>query len=256
MEKRTFAEAHIAATLHTTASDYARFMAAAMKGTGLTSEPASAFLTPQVEVAPGVTWSLGVGLQDDARGQAFWQWGHWFGSRAYMIAYPESGNGLVFLANGDAGLSILDAVLGTVLGPTSPGAAWQAYEQFDSPARRARLELVRIFTDAGVDAGIARMLQLQRQAPGALTEEAVNALGYDLLGEERFDVAIAVFRRNVERFPESSNVGNDSLGEAYLESGQLEAALENYERSVELDPANGNGKAAIERIRQRMSGEP
>ena len=255
MEKRTFAEAHIAATLHTTASDYARFMAAAMKGTGLTSESASAFLTPQVEVAPGVTWSLGVGLQDDARGQAFWQWGHWFGSRAYMIAYPESGNGLVFLANGDAGLSILDAVLGTVLGPDQPGAAWQAYEQFDSPARRARLELVRIFTDAGVDAGIARMLELERQAPGALTEEAVNALGYDLLGEERFDVAIAVFRRNVERFPESSNV-YDSLGEAYLESGQLEAALENYERSVELDPANGNGKAAIERIRQRMSGEP
>ena len=253
MEKRTFAEAHVAATLHTTASDYARFMAAAMKGTGLTPASARAFLTSQVEVAPGVTWGLGVGLQDDARGRAFWQWGHWFGSKAYMIAYPESGDGLVFLANGDEGLAILDAVLGTVLGPDQPGAAWQGYEQFDSPSRQVRIELLEIFTADGVEAGTARMLELEREvAPEAVSEAVMNDLGYDLLGDDRFDAAIAVFRRNVERFPESSNV-YDSLGEAYLESGQLEAALENYERSVELDPSNENGRSAIERIRQRMA---
>jgi CubicO group peptidase (beta-lactamase class C family) len=253
MEKRTFAEAHIAATLHTTASDYARFLAGAMNGEGLSPASARAFLAPQVEVAPGVRWGLGVGLQDDSRGRAFWQWGHWFGSKAYMIAYPETGNALVFLANGDAGLSILDAVLGTVYGPDQPGAAWQGYEQFDSPARRVRLELLEVFVSGGVEAGMARMLQLERDAPAeALAEAAVNALGYDLLGDDRHDAAIAVFRRNVERFPRSSNT-YDSLGEAYLESGQLEAALENYERSVELDPENVNGRAAIERIRERIA---
>jgi CubicO group peptidase (beta-lactamase class C family) len=253
MEKRTFAEAHIAATLHTTASDYARFLAGAMNGEGLSPASARAFLAPQVEVAPGVRWGLGVGLQDDSRGRAFWQWGHWFGSKAYMIAYPETGNALVFLANGDAGLSILDAVLGTVYGPDQPGAAWQGYEQFDSPARRVRLELLEVFVSGGVEAGMARMLQLERDAPAeALAEAAVNALGYDLLGDDRHDAAIAVFRRNVERFPRSSNT-YDSLGEAYLESGQLEAALENYERSVELDPENANGRAAIERIRERIA---
>lgn len=254
MEKRTFAEAHVAATLHTTASDYAHFLVAAMDGVGLSPESARAFLTPQVEVAPGVSWGLGVGLQNDANGRAFWQWGHWFGGRAYMIAYPESGNGLVFLANGDAGLAILDAVLGTVFGPDQPGASWQEYEQYDSPARRVRLELLEIFAAEGVQVGMARMLELESEAPAeALTEGAVNTLGYDLLGDDRFDAAIAVFRRNVERFPESSNA-YDSLGEAYLENGQLEAALENYERSVELDPGNGNGRAAIERIRERMDG--
>ena len=253
MEKRIFAEAHIAATLHTTAADYARFLAAAMDGVGLSPESARAFLTPQVEVAPGVRWGLGVGLQDDTRGRAFWQWGHWFGSKAYMIAYPESGDGLVFLANSDAGLSILDAVLGAALGPDQPGAAWQGYEQFDSPARRVRLELLAALA-ADVEAGTARMLELERDAPaGALSEAAVNELGYDLLGDDRFDAAIAVFRRNVERFPESANTW-DSLGEAYLEAGELEAALENYQRSVELNPANDNGRAAIDRIRQRLAG--
>jgi hypothetical protein len=253
MEKRTFAEAHIAATLHTTAADYARFLAAVMDGAGLSPESARAFMTPQVEVAPGVTWGLGVGLQDDSRGRAFWQWGHWFGSKAYMIAYPGSGDGLVFLAYGVEGLSLLDAVLGTILGPDQPGAAWQGYEQFDSPARRVRIELLGIFTAEGVEAGLRRMLELEREAPEAIPEAVVNTLGYDLLGDDRFDAAIAVFRRNVERFPESSNA-YDSLGEAYLGSGQLEAALENYERSVELDPGNGNGRAAVERIRERLTG--
>lgn len=254
MEKRSFSEAHVAATLHTTADDYVRFLAAVIKGAGLSPQSARAFLTPQVEVAPGVHWGLGVGLQDDARGRAFWQWGHWFGSKAYMIAYPATGRGLVFLANSDAGLSILDAILGTVLGPDQPGAAWQGYEQFDSPARRARLELLRLFAEEGVDAGMARMREIEREAPPeALDESAVNALGYDLLGDERYDAAIAVFRRNVERFPGSANT-YDSLGEAYLESGRLEDALRNYERSVELDPGNTNGRAAIERIRERLAG--
>lgn len=172
-----------------------------------------------------------------------------------MIAYPESGDGLVFLANGDAGLSILDAVLGAVLGPDQPGAAWQGYEQFDSAARRARLELLGIFAADGVEPGMTRMRELESEAaPEALSESVVNDLGYDLLGDDRFEAAIAVFRRNVERFPESANTW-DSLGEAYLEAGELEAALENYQRSVELNPANDNGRAAIERIRQRMGGD-
>ena len=170
-----------------------------------------------------------------------------------MIAYPERGDGLVFLANGDAGLGILDAILGMALGPDQPGAAWQGYEQFDSPARRARVELLRVFTGEGVDAGLTRMLALERQGPSvALSEATMNRLGYDLLGDDLFDAAIAVFRRNVERFPDSANT-YDSLGEAYLEAGRLEAALENYERSVELDPGNDNGRAAIARIRERMA---
>ena len=99
------------------------------------------------------------------------------------------------------------------------------------------------------------MLELEREDPQALQEATVNRLGYDLLRDDRFEAAIAVFRRNVERFPESANT-YDSLGEAYLEAGRLEAALENYQRSVELDPGNDNGRAAIERIRARMAETP
>jgi hypothetical protein len=40
----------------------------------------------------------------------------------------------------------------------------------------------------------------------------------------------------------------DSLGEAYLKDGQKDLALANYKKSVELNPQNAGGIAAIKRI--------
>lgn len=55
-------------------------------------------------------------------------------------------------------------MLGTLLGPDQPVAAWQGYEQFDSPARRVRLELLAVFA-ADVEAAIERIRQ--RMASGS-----------------------------------------------------------------------------------------
>ena len=48
----------------------------------------------------------------------------------------------------------------------------------------------------------------------------------------------------------SSNV-YDSLGEAYAAAGKKELAIENYEKSVKMDPKNQNG---IERLK-KLKGE-
>ena len=49
--------------------------------------------------------------------------------------------------------------------------------------------------------------------------------------------------------PEPVAVGNvyDSLGEAYMIAGERDRAIENYRRSLELDPANEN---AVEKLRE------
>ncbi|MBE0424859.1 MAG: hypothetical protein IBX66_13150 [Lutibacter sp.] len=45
--------------------------------------------------------------------------------------------------------------------------------------------------------------------------------------EKNFELAIAIFKINVALYPKSSNV-YDSLGEAYLKSGDTLKAIENY----------------------------
>jgi tetratricopeptide (TPR) repeat protein len=55
---------------------------------------------------------------------------------------------------------------------------------------------------------------------------------------------------NVEAYPESSNV-YDSLGEAYMLNGEKAPAIENYEKSLKLNPNNAN---AVEKLKLLMSG--
>jgi cytochrome c-type biogenesis protein CcmH/NrfG len=79
----------------------------------------------------------------------------------------------------------------------------------------------------------------------------LNTLGYSLLRAELVQEAIVVFQINVAQYPAASNV-YDSLGEAYFVAGNYPRALENYRRSVRLDPANGNGVMMIERVQNAM----
>ncbi|MGB2908715.1 MAG: serine hydrolase domain-containing protein [Candidatus Aminicenantaceae bacterium] len=67
--------AHSAASLYTTAHDYAIFVTALMNEAGLEGKTTEAMLSPQIDVAEGLYWSLGFGLEDNSAGRAFWQWG-------------------------------------------------------------------------------------------------------------------------------------------------------------------------------------
>ena len=75
----------------------------------------------------------------------------------------------------------------------------------------------------------------------------LNQVGYDLLHENLFDEAIKIFKLNIKRYPEESNP-YDSLGEAYMLSGQKNLAVENYKKSLELDPKNQNALEMIARL--------
>jgi tetratricopeptide (TPR) repeat protein len=81
------------------------------------------------------------------------------------------------------------------------------------------------------------------------SEGELNRLGYDLLELDKKDEAIALFKINVKAHPESANV-YDSLGEAYLKSGNNEMALKYYRIAFEKDSENLNANKIIKRLSQ------
>jgi putative intracellular protease/amidase/Tfp pilus assembly protein PilF len=83
-----------------------------------------------------------------------------------------------------------------------------------------------------------------------LNERAINTLGYQLLGANRNQEAIDVFKLNVAAFPQSGNV-YDSLGEAYLKIGENQKAIENYNKSLELDPSNSNAVTVLKKLSEK-----
>lgn len=115
-------------------------------------------------------------------------------------------------------------------------------------------ELGETFRAEGAEAALAQYDELRERFYGRgaydFGESALNGLGYDLLGAGQLDLAVEVFQKNVEQFPESSNV-YDSLGEAYMERGDTALAIENYEKSLELDPRNEN---AVEKLQELRAG--
>ena len=113
----------------------------------------------------------------------------------------------------------------------------------------ARAAIQRIINEEGIDDAVAafdEMLVL-RDDEYLISENAFNQLGYQYLGQDRIDEAVAVFEMNTRAFPESSNPW-DSLGEGYAARGEIDRAITAYKKSVELDPSNTNGVVQLERL--------
>ncbi len=71
----------------------------------------------------------------------------------------------------------------------------------------------------------------------SIDENYLNSFGYKTLREKNIELATAIFKINVALYPKSSNV-YDSLGEAYLKSGDTLKAIENYKKSLIFDSGN------------------
>jgi tetratricopeptide (TPR) repeat protein len=64
---------------------------------------------------------------------------------------------------------------------------------------------------------------------------------------KKFREAIEIFKLSVEAYPQSYNA-YDSLGEAYMDNGDKELAIKNYQKSLELNPGNANGVKKLKEL--------
>jgi len=81
-------------------------------------------------------------------------------------------------------------------------------------------------------------------------ENDLNNAGYQLIAANRTKEAIEVFALNVKLFPNAWNT-YDSLGEAYALAGNKKLAIENYEKSIKLNPKNESGAAVLAKLKQK-----
>jgi len=80
-------------------------------------------------------------------------------------------------------------------------------------------------------------------------EDSLNNFGYEILEKNDTTSALQVFQLNAELYPQSGNVW-DSLAEAYMKSGDLKKAQENYEKALTLDPKDDNAKEKLKKIKK------
>jgi CubicO group peptidase (beta-lactamase class C family) len=102
-----------AATLYTTAGDYARFLEHVLGD----QQAMQVVSGSAVEVAPelGFAWGSGWGLWQGEDEQYIWHWGDNPGFKAFVIASLQTGNGVVILTSSENGLALAESVVDSAL---------------------------------------------------------------------------------------------------------------------------------------------
>ena len=250
--------ANAAASLLTTAEDYARFLVAVLNGEGLQKKTAEAMLSSQVRIpgelfdpksAPGegeVGWALGWGLERGGPAEPFWIW-HWGdngGFRAWTTASREKKAGVVYFTNTAEGLSIAEAVSSLAVGTAQPGFGRLGYERYDDPRRIARKDIQRAFARDGSEAGLRRYRELAGKSPDLFDADLHRNLAEFLRETGKPADAFAVLKLYGEARPCSAEA-HDLLGEAALEGGDYELALASYGKARELSSEAPDRKREI-----------
>ena len=111
--------------------------------------------------------------------------------------------------------------------------------------------LVTIFV-SGIDSAINQYHYLKENKTEEydFREAQLNMLGYILLRNQMIKEAIEIFKLNTEVYPESANV-YDSLGEGYIANGNVQLAIDNYKKSLQLNPDNENAKEMLKKLESK-----
>ncbi len=102
-----------------------------------------------------------------------------------------------------------------------------------------------------IDERIALYHQLKKEHPTVYdfgNETELTLYGYSFLWENNLVDAIAVFKLIISEFPNSANA-YDSMGEAYLQAKDSIKSLQNYEKSLQMNPDNFYAEDVIQKIK-------
>jgi tetratricopeptide (TPR) repeat protein len=80
-----------------------------------------------------------------------------------------------------------------------------------------------------------------------LSESALNSIGYQLMGEEKNEDALKIFKLNTELYPDGFNT-YDSYGECLVKLGKIKEGIVAYKKSLELNPNNDSAKKVLAEI--------
>ena len=166
--------------------------------------------------------------------------GRYGGFNTYIKRFPRERATIIFLTNHDfRNMSAIGNALINIL----------HNQPYTLPQLSVAELLYRTYRRKGIDVALQRYRSLKQSSDSAydFSEAELNELGYQLLGMNKLPDAIEILKLNVEAFPSSSNV-YDSLAEAFMKNGNKELAIENYKKSLELNPKNANAADMLRKL--------
>jgi CubicO group peptidase (beta-lactamase class C family) len=237
-----------AAGLWTTPTDLAKFaieIALSKQGKAshvLSQKSVQEMLTPQVKNKVGPV-GLAFFLGDEKNPDRFGHDGADEGFQALLVMFADSGKGIAMMGNSDVFFHVAPYAVSTV----RVARGWKEEESLHPPIDA----ILVIYAMKGLPAALDEYARLKEGAVSGYdkpNENTLNQLGYVLLRDKKTEEGIKVLQFNVQEYPKRWRA-YDSLGEAYMNAGQKDLAIQNYEKSLELNPKNTNGVDMLKKLR-------
>jgi tetratricopeptide (TPR) repeat protein len=251
------------ASLLTTASDYATFICALLNAQGLSEETIDQMTSSQVQVTlnrgtaelfANLFWGWGWGVQPGNTGFGFWHWGDNGDLRAYTVTYKDRGKGFVYFANSNNGLAIAEAVTSLIMDDHQFALDWLDYEKYDEPKRLTQLSIEGAFMNEGVEAGLQKIEEAKETFPELVEEDSLTGMAQYLGSSGKKVEAIALLKACLESYPQSADAYL-GLGLTYLDTGDYQTAIENFESNLKIRKGNRLATRGLQWARDSLKAE-
>jgi CubicO group peptidase (beta-lactamase class C family) len=152
------------------------------------------------------------------------------GFNSWFMRYIDGGYTIIILSNFENGADIVVNSIEAIL----------FGQKYILPRKPIGEYLVKLIKEKGYSQISADIKNILKEGGYEIKNiDALNDLGYTLINQEDIDLAKSIFLLNTELFPDNADV-YDSLAEAYMNSGDNKLAIENYEKSLKMNPQNSN----------------
>lgn len=111
--------------------------------------------------------------------------------------------------------------------------------------------IMQVLKTKGIDSALTHYRKMKLQYPSEwLSEDILNNIGYIEIKDGHIGAAISLFKLNVEMYPDVYTTYS-SLAEGYMHAGNNEVAIKNFEKSLQLNPANTNAVKMLKKLKEK-----
>ncbi len=160
---------------------------------------------------------------------------------ALFTRIPSSNSSIIFLNNTrKAFLNTMTTGITGILNDTT----------YDFPKKPLVKFMSEVIADKGITSGILFYKKHVDDDDYYSSEQELIVAGYRFLHAGNAKDAAAIFKLSIDVFPDRDNP-YDSYAEALMTLGRNKEAIENYKKSLELNPNNGNAVAMLKKLENK-----
>ena len=235
--KKRISKVNAAASLITTASDYAKLVKAAFFGDFLNAESKALLTNKGAQIvswdgeATKLGWTHGIGFEETKEGQILWQWGDNNYHRGLLIIDHTKQKVLIYLTNSQNGLSIAAPLVQTFFNTKYELINWIDYTAYNEPEHQLTVDLKKGFYWENKE----RAFEIYDKNIEAVTDDIFNNVVWSFFYTKDLKPAQNIIEKHLDANPESA-AGWARNGEALTFSHEYQEAWKAYQKAMELDP--------------------